>query len=47
MAVAAGILAAEAAGDSAAGAKKRITDAGYDIEDPAYQAFIDRYFASQ
>jgi len=45
VAVAAGILAAEAAGESAAGAKQRIAAAGYDIEDPAYQSFIDRYFA--
>jgi protein tyrosine phosphatase (PTP) superfamily phosphohydrolase (DUF442 family) len=43
-AVVAAIIEAERAGSGAAGARKLLADADFDIEGRPYPAFIDRYF---
>jgi len=45
-AVMVGIIAAERAGDGEAGALRRITEAGFDVEGTPYAAFVSDYFAS-
>ena len=43
-AVVAAVVAAERAGEGHEGALRRIGAAGFDVEDTAYHAFIERYF---
>lgn len=46
-AVAAAIISAQNDGSSAAGALKKVADAGFEIDGTPYAAFITRYFATR